>query len=192
MRFSLSGRIIITVLLLVLLWASWQGKDVAIQVMQQQDISARHDVDFFMEQLVLTVMDAQGLPRHRLQADGMVHHPGDDTTELSQPRLVIIGESGEDWEIEAQQGTLAAEGESLLLQGGVSLHRLAAPGEPDLQVLTDDLELDLVKEYAETAQVVNIRHGEYARLKAKGMQYDLKAGRLVLNSQVQFEYETTD
>ena len=49
-----------------------------------------HDPDYFSEQLSITVFDATGQLRRRLQADFLQHFPDDDTTELRVIRLALF------------------------------------------------------------------------------------------------------
>jgi lipopolysaccharide export system protein LptC len=179
------------VLLLLLAGLSWWMHDVSAPEKQITVTSLRHDPDFFMNNFVLTTMNAQGTPKHRLKALYMAHFPDSETTELTEPNMTVYREDLEHWFIKAKQGVLSAGTEHLMLDGDVFVHRPDNNEVQELNMHTEDLALDLKRDYARTVQPVKITRGDTENITAIGMEYYMKEGRLVLNKQVRFVYNAT-
>lgn len=90
---------------------------------------------------------------------------------------------GEVWRLTSDRGQVRAEGDDVRLTGNV---RVTGPapgsGEP-LSMSTESLQINTPTEYIETAAAVKLRWSGH-EIDARGMQADLKAGTLRLESDV--------
>jgi LPS export ABC transporter protein LptC len=121
----------------------------------------------------------------------MRYHPG------AQPRLpgesAPAGRSGagdasdDTWHLTSDHGQIRAEGDDVQLSGNV---RVTGPapgsGEP-LQMTTSELRINTPTEFIETRAPVRVSFPGY-ELDAVGMQADLKAGSLRLESDVRVKF----
>ncbi len=133
-------------------------------------------------QLVDTGDDGQ--PRYRLRADNITQaRPGGDV-QLDQPRLDYEGSTR--WQLSAREGTLPEDAHQVHLAGNVEARGERAR-EPPLRIRTELLDIDLVARRAATPGPVSIEVGT-SRLEAVGLQADMKADTLRLESRVHGEY----
>jgi LPS export ABC transporter protein LptC len=117
----------------------------------------------------------------------MHYHPG------AQPRLpgesdpVPAGASDGTWHLTSDHGQVRADGDDVQLSGNV---RVTGPapgsGEP-LQMTTNELRINTPTEFIETRSPVRVSLPGYD-LDAVGMQADLKAGSLRLESDVHVRF----
>jgi LPS export ABC transporter protein LptC len=91
--------------------------------------------------------------------------------------------AGEVWHLTSDSGTVRADGDDVQLNGNV---RVTGPapgsGEP-LSLTTDSMNINTPTEFIETSAAVKLRWSGH-ELNARGMQADLKAGTLRLESDV--------
>jgi LPS export ABC transporter protein LptC len=122
-----------------------------------------------------------------LESLSMHYHPG------AQPRLpgesdpVPAGASDGTWHLTSDHGQVRADGDDVQLSGNV---RVTGPapgsGEP-LQMTTNELRINTPTEFIETRSPVRVSLPGYD-LDAVGMQADLKAGSLRLESDVHVRF----
>lgn len=98
----------------------------------------RRDPDFVAEQTRLTSFDAEGRQSYVLLADRITSYPASDVTELLRPQLAYDMD-GRELRIVARTGEVLAGGDEVLLKGDVHVHRLPAPGIPELTLATQSL-----------------------------------------------------
>ena len=144
--------------------------------------------DSVMEGYRATLMDVDGNPRHRLWGEVLTHFPGDDSTELVQPRLLVFRPHGEPWLLASEQGRISADGELVLLTGEVRIRREASADEGGVAVDTRDLRVLPEEDFAETAEPTVIVTDEL-HLAGTGMRAYLKDGRLQILERVRSRYE---
>ncbi|MEO8019018.1 MAG: LPS export ABC transporter periplasmic protein LptC, partial [Pseudomonadota bacterium] len=93
------------------------------------------------------------------------------------------GDDDEVWHLTSERGTVLADGDDVQLNGNV---RVTGPtprtGEP-LSLSTDNMRINTPTEFIETSAAVKMRWSGH-ELNARGMQADLKAGTLRLESDV--------
>jgi lipopolysaccharide export system protein LptC len=121
-----------------------------------------------------------------LETLAMDYHRG------AQPRVAgeatpTAAESQEVWHLTSDRGQVRADGDDVQLTGNV---RVTGPapgsGEP-LTMTTSELRINTPTEYIETEAPVRVNWAGH-RLDTVGMKYDLKAGKLRLESQVHGEF----
>ncbi len=111
----------------------------------------------------------------------MNYHPG------AQARLpgevAVPAPSDEVWHLTSDRGQVRADGDDVLLSGNVKVTGPApGSGEP-LALTTSELRINTPTEFIETDAPVRLRWSGHELL-ARGMQADLKAGTLRLESEV--------
>ena len=121
-----------------------------------------------------------------LETLAMDYHPG------AQARLPgeappTAAESQEVWHLTSDRGQVRADGEDVQLTGNVRVTGPAPGSGAPLIMTTSELRINTPTEYIETAAPVRVIW-EGHRLDSVGMQADLKAGKLRLESQVHAEF----
>lgn len=145
--------------------------------------------DYYLEQFTATVMGADGTPMRRLRAERMEHYPHDDSTALQQPLVTIFEPQRPPWTVKSEQGWLSGDGELLLLQGTVEIHREKAADTRPVDIYTRDLRVQPEQNYAETDQPIEIR-SDNSRVTSVGMQaWFAKPSRIKLLANVRGHYE---
>ena len=174
-------------LILVLAVLGWwlQREEVAFDARQEVD---EHVMDYAIKDFEITVMDEAGVPRHRLQAEKMIHFSDDDSAELANPYLQIYRDEGGPWELSSDVALVYQGGSLVLLQGDVHIKRQDGADSVPLTLDTRDLWVYAAQDYAESKEVVTIRDA-LGVTQAKGLYVDLDGGRLQLLSEVRGEYE---
>jgi len=167
--------------------AGWLMEDVGSRRPAGEE-ELRHDPDYYMEKFTVTAMNDAGQPRYRLDGEYMQHYPDDDTTELTKPHIEIYAEAGPPWYIDAERGWVSADGELVLLLGGV-VARQENPDTKRTRILSsDELRVRPNDEYAETDKPVTLTSGPNI-VQAIGMRAYIGEGRLQLLSNARGKYE---
>jgi len=148
----------------------------------------RHDPDYYMEKFTVTAMNSAGQPRYRLDGDHMQHYPDDDTTELTKPHIEIYAEAAPPWYIDAERGWVSADGELVLLLGGVLARQEDTAAKRTTTLTSDELRIRPNDEYAETDKPVTLKSGPNI-VEAIGMRAYIREGRLQLLSNARGKYE---
>jgi lipopolysaccharide export system protein LptC len=160
--------ILISALLLIILaasqWVVETSDPAALDIPKES-----HNADFFLENFTNTIMDAEGKPYRRLTADRMLHFPDDDSTELSNPYIILFVENLPLWEIRSESGWLSGDGSLLLLNGPATLDRAASPAGEQLNIITSNLRLQPENNYAETDEPITVKT-RGSTVKSVGMQ----------------------
>jgi lipopolysaccharide export system protein LptC len=145
--------------------------------------------DYFLHDLKATALGRDGLPLRRLWAQELRHYPGDDSTEVTAPRLELYEADAPPWRLRADTAWLSGDGELLLLQGEVHIDRDGAAGVRPVQAVTHNLRVQPQERYAETDERVSL-HSAASWVEATGMQAWLAGPlRLKLLSEARGRYE---
>jgi len=139
----------------------------------------RHEPDFFIEDVISTMMDAEGKPLYRLQAAAINHYPDDKSLALGAPRVEYYRRQLPPWTAESEAGRVYDDGRQVFLDGKVTMHRPAEGTQPITELHTRDLLILPEDDYAETTASVRITSGA-SELKGTGMRIYLDEGRLEL------------
>jgi LPS export ABC transporter protein LptC len=91
--------------------------------------------------------------------------------------------AGEVWHLKSDRGQVRADGDDVQLTGNVVVTGHPPGSVAPLVLSTDNMRINTPTEYIETRAPVKLRWGEH-ELDAVGMQADLKAGTLSLESEV--------
>jgi lipopolysaccharide export system protein LptC len=138
-----------------------------------------------------------GRERYRLNADVIRQQTDTGVIELEQLHMnyhpdaqaAVPGEGavsvppGEMWHLTSDRGQVRADGDDVLLTGNVKVTGPAPAGGEALTLLTTELRVNTPTQFIETEAPVRLRWSGH-ELNAKGMEADLKAGTLRLESEV--------
>lgn len=106
--------------------------------------------DYFSSGYFKAQMGNDGLPRNRLRAENMQHYKTDGSTHLQKPLMTLYNAVAAPWQISADTGLVAADGDHLQLMGRTTIHRDASKTNAELTINTHDLHVNLANNYAET------------------------------------------
>ncbi|MGI0015718.1 MAG: LPS export ABC transporter periplasmic protein LptC, partial [Nitrososphaera sp.] len=126
--------------------------------------------------------------KNRIQADYIVHFPGDDSTKLLRPRLEIYNGNARPWHVTAERGWVNANHAVILLYGEVHVWRNDGKEERELEVITTNLRVLPKTEYAETNNAATIITPS-SITNGIGMRANLGIERLELLSKIKSRYE---
>lgn len=85
------------------------------------DKSLNESIDNRIINLDLKQYNAQGQLAHRLKTPLMTHVPNGDVNHFTQPRITIMQEKQEPWNIQSQEGTSQKGGEKIIFKNQVKL-----------------------------------------------------------------------
>lgn len=180
-KLPLSARL---ALLLLILFGLWQLLD-KNQSTQTREAQVERTSDYAMTDFELTIMDAEGRPSRVIRGDEMAHYPDDDSTEIINPDADFISPDADDWHVVSEHGKTHGEGEHIVLTGNVIITNI---DQPEIQLLTDVLNLDTVKDTAYTDRPVLMRSPK-GDTHSIGMHAVLNEKTVNLHSQVKGKYD---
>ena len=151
--------------------------------------AAAHTPDFYMENFTTTTMGVDGSPARRISADYMAHFGDTESSEFTQPYLMLYPDGGGmPWEVRSERGWASARDDVMLLLGEVHIWRDTPEGERLIDIHTSDLRVIPASDYGETDQPVTIRRGNVVS-HGLGMRAYLEDDRLELLSRVRTIHE---
>jgi lipopolysaccharide export system protein LptC len=149
---------------------------------------------FYMKNVTTSEFNAEGKLRYQLTTPSISHYqlnlnaPGEnDYTLLEHPSLIFHHEEQAPWTIKATEGRSEKNGELIYLLNNVVISQQSAE-QGLVQITTESLLARPVQQFVETDKAVKIT-AEQTQIDAIGMNADLAASRLQLNSQVDAVYE---
>jgi LPS export ABC transporter protein LptC len=120
-----------------------------------------------------------------LEQLAMDYHPG---AQADVPGETPAGTAAtETWRLRSDRGQVRADGDDVQLNGNVVVTGPAPGSGAPLQLATDNLRINTPTEFIETQAPVQVTWSGH-ELTARGMQADLKAGTLRLESEVHGEF----
>lgn len=84
----------------------------------------RHEPDLMVQTFTLRRYDKSGAEQYELVGERMKHYPDDDSSVITQPRLVFAAE-GRPLAVRGDQGTVYQQGDRVFLEGDVQADRAA-------------------------------------------------------------------
>jgi lipopolysaccharide export system protein LptC len=131
------------------------------------EAAVHYSIDFGMTDFKLTVMDINGKPSRVIKGETLYHYPENN-----------------DWIIESDHAETQGEGENILLTGNVIITN---KDQPEVQLLTEILNLDTVNNTAYTDQPVTMKspHGDTHSV---GFHAALQEETINLHSRVRGQY----
>ena len=98
--------------------------------------ASRHDPDYRVDGLSAMRMNESGAASYTLSAAKMVHFPDDDTTLLTTPKFVSLGEAKAPITITAKQALVSSNGDNVYFQDDVRVTRAAFGDSSELLLRT--------------------------------------------------------
>ncbi len=138
--------------------AYWLNQ-LASQPLPADDAAFRHEPDLIVENFVATAFDRHGNARHVLAAQRMLYYPDDETTALAGPRFELFSPHAPPLRAEAARGFVSTHGEHVYLLDQVRLARAATPGNPELVLTTEYLQITPEAQRMQTHRPVEVRQG---------------------------------
>ncbi len=159
----------LTVFLLVVLVLSWFLTTDDKKTGHQETDKAPHIPGYFVRNLSMTSMGADGLPERHIESSNVVQYQDDQTTEMEAPKYNFYRPGQPPWDVQAEQGWLSADGELALLSGRVTIIRPASETTVPFKMVTSDLRIQPENNYLETDNAVTATSGK-DQIDAIGMQ----------------------
>jgi lipopolysaccharide export system protein LptC len=148
----------------------------------RQDGKLRHDPDYVVDNLNGKRFDEHGKLQYSLIADHMVHFADDESTELTNPRVLHLGRDTP-LRITALRADLSKDGKVVTLKDNVRLVRDATRDKPQMTLTTTTLTVLPDDEFASTAAPVTITHGKSV-INGTGFEYNNITAVAVLKANV--------
>jgi lipopolysaccharide export system protein LptC len=175
--------LLFTLAILLLAAASqWLSRETKQEARQAEAASGAPDS--FIADFSATELGVDGRPARRLEGAHLSHF-ADQRAVITEPHLTVYRPGEAPWEMTAAEGRSMGQQDLVRLTGGVRIYRSGA--EPT-EVVTDNLDVQPKRRYAETAAPVTITNPQ-GRVDAVGMQAFLEEERMVLRSHVRGTYE---
>ena len=150
-------RMILLFLLLTAAGISWwwvQGYD---QDSRSKATLATDSIDYFVSGLDLKRFNPQGILTQRLKASHLKHYLLSEQSHLNDPDFVLFNNDQPLWHIVARSGRLSADQQRLNLHEDALITRFAhEENQADMQISSSTLNLDMQKEYMDTADPVTL------------------------------------
>lgn len=138
--------------------------------------------------LTLVQYDKSGHKVHQLKTPQMIHIPNENTNYFTEPRIIIIQDKQQPWEIQAKEGTSVKGGEKITLRSNVIIEQyLSSQGEKN-HFETEMLDYYPQKKMAETDQSIHYEQPG-AVVESLGMRAWLEDKRIQLLSRARGHYE---
>lgn len=193
-RATLGAILPLAIMLLLAMLTLWLDRTVELTTAAAVPRTVTHEPDYIVEKFNLQRLSADGEPRYRLSAARMVHFPDDDTSQLTEPRLIQGSPSRAETRASAARGLVSGDGREIKLYDNVELFRAgAASGAPggrsdDIRVRTGYLRVIPDDDTADTTDRVRIEQGA-TTLDGTGMTYDNRYRRIALLASVRATME---
>lgn len=175
--------------LIALLYGSY-WLSLQVQPLPSSKKVVSHDVDFVVEKLSSTSLNAQGMPSFTLSTEKMWHFADDDNTHLQFPRFISLSAARSPLEVSAQLGVLNGKSEEVVMQDAVVVKRFDPVTASEKRFETEYLHLVPDREWADTDRPV-LMYGKNNTISAQGMVIDGRARTVKLLSKVRAKHETS-
>lgn len=154
------------------------------------DSRARHDPDYYVDQLKTTRMSPAGIPEYTLYATRMTHYPDDDVTHLDKPRLISFRSAVTTTTVTSETANMSGNGENVYLHDNVQLVRAAYANRSELTMQTSYLHVIPDTNIARTDKPVTIFDANI-HVTAIGLEFNSETHVLKLLANVKGRYEKT-
>ena len=178
--------LLIAIALLLVVLGNWLTEEGVKQVDKHLTPPAAMQKGYYLNELVITALNEDGQPQHRLQAKQLNYFDDVEQTELHQPRIELYEQGKVAWHVNAKRGLLSQKNDEVRLQGNVKLKQ-SGNTEP-LQLTTSVLRIQPKQGRADTDQPVTLIQANN-RIDAVGMMIEQHDQRLILLSKVRGYYE---
>lgn len=149
----------------------------------KRDGKLRHDPDTVVERFTVRRLNAEGLLQYRLTAPHMLHFPDDDSSLITEPRIIYFRPQAPDMTIRGKLAHVTENGETVFFRDDVVATRAATSDRPELVARMPDLTVKPDDGIAYTASPVEITQAT-SWMKGVGMHIDNNESTFALQSQV--------
>lgn len=164
----MSRKRIQTVVLCVIAAIAWQFYD-DIDIGDAPAEPAADVLQTYLQQSETVRFDQSGQAMDSVGADEIRYFTGRTRGELTEARISRTLAINESWSASAQRGTVDQDSQTVVLTGKVILNH----DSNDIQLTTEQLNLDLVKDIAHTDVLVTLAH-HGATTQSEGLTADLQ------------------
>ncbi|VAX09863.1 hypothetical protein MNBD_GAMMA25-1319 [hydrothermal vent metagenome] len=180
----------LTLLFVVILtaFANWLLNAIEHKTIEEKT-ALRHEPNYFVEGLNTTVFNADGSLHYRLQARRLDHYPDDETLQLASPIVKMFSEKQAPWVMVADEGIVYDNGQRIHLNGAVDITQINSAND-SMQLVTRDLRIDTLRDYAQTDAAVKLTRGHH-QTTGTGMRAELRRGRLELLADTRGRYDVS-
>ncbi len=148
----------------------------------------RHDPDYLVMNFTTTTYNRDGHAETLLAAAQMQHYPDDDSTEVTQPRVVQSKPEQPRFTVQADRGKISREGDEIFLYDHVVMLRDAVGEEPPARMTTSFLHILRDRGLVRTDREVLFEQ-QGRSLTGRGMEYHTDTRELFLRSDVRARFE---
>ena len=171
----------IALLLLLLGLTFWLKRATETQDIYSDSL-LRHDPDYFAENFTVRRYSNTGALQSTLVAQRMVHYPDDETTIVTEPKMVFL-KGPRPTTLTARQGLVSPDAREVTLVEDVRGVRTATATDPEIVFTTSHLTVFPDDEQVNTTAAVTITQGP-SIIRGVGMEADNKTQIYQLHSQV--------
>lgn len=168
-------------------WMLWRQQDTGAPLAR-----AGFRPDYVLNQLELIALDEQGREAFTLRAPRLTRDPSAKSMDIQTPVFVIpprAGQAGTPWEVRSATAWVAPKGDEIRLRGQVKADSQDKQGRP-VNIATEELNVfPNTRQATSTARVTMTQPGFI--LNGRGLDAQLDAKRIVLQSDVKARYERT-
>jgi lipopolysaccharide export system protein LptC len=143
--------------------------------------------DAYMEDVVATILNKQGIPSMKIETPKMVHYPENDMTDISKPHITVYRQSPEPWYINSTFAKANEGIEQILFWDNVIIHHAADSDNPTTTMTTTSLTVFPNQQLAKTDKPITVTQPN-ATLHAIGMLANMNDGTVRLLSNARGEY----
>jgi lipopolysaccharide export system protein LptC len=166
-------------LLVALVVGTWWAADYAQRsVPVDPPRRLTHEMDGFIDGLVMLRTDENGMPAARLESPRALHFPDDDSYEIESPRAISQRPDRSVTVATAERGVMTEDGNRVVMDGNVQLRREPNAGQPGLQITSEQLILRPHDDVAWTDLPAVVTRDDGSRIAGTGMHYDNKTRQL--------------
>ncbi|MDH4260066.1 MAG: LPS export ABC transporter periplasmic protein LptC [Gammaproteobacteria bacterium] len=177
----MSGRLLLLVALLALIAALFEWRLLDREVTAPVTDAVRPG--YYLKGIVMDEFGADGNPRLALQAATANEEPLSGAVTVREVIVDYQALEGQGWRLTSSEALVPRGAEAVEFAGDVRMSGRVGD-QPGLgEMRTARLTLDTAGEHAETRDTVTLAFGRHL-MHARGLQVDLKAGRLKLESEV--------
>jgi lipopolysaccharide export system protein LptC len=184
--FTLKNTLITLLLILSIGLSSW-----SILIGKKSDALAptnsSKEPDAYMENVVATILNKQGIPSMKIETPKMVHYADNDMTNISKPHITVYRQSPEPWYINSDFAKATSGVEQILFWDNVVIHHAEDTDNPTTTMTTTLLTVFPNKQLAKTNQPVTVTQPN-SILHAIGMLANMNDGTIKLLSNARGEY----
>lgn len=152
---------------------------------QSGDELVQRSSDYAMTDFKMTVMDINGQPQRIIEGSEASHYPDGDRTEIIDPNALHIAVDNDNWIMQADRADTSGKAEHIVLTGNVIITN---QDQPEIQLLTELLNLDTVNNTAYTDRPVLMRSPN-GDTHSVGLHAALQEKTINLHSRVRGQYD---